>query len=488
MARLTILLAWLLSLFLVSIAPAEPQRWEGSVELPGGQKLNFEVSLEKDAGTISIPAQGAKDLALTSVAIGEKITFTLALPNAAANAVWEFTPSADGKTAEGTLKQMGQEFKSTMKALAPGEAAKGSNRPQEPKPPFPYTSEDVTITVAPPQAAPGTNDPPKAHTLAGTLTIPEGKGPFPAVILVSGSGPQDRDEQLLGHKPFLVLADHLTRKGIAVLRYDDRGVGKSTGDFVTGASDDFAEDALAALKFLADRSEVDRAKVGIVGHSEGGLIAPMVAAASDVPRFIVLLAGPGIAGSDLLVLQGRLISEAGGVSKEDAVRNAEESRKILEMIRDGKPSDEVSQALRKAIDDELATDPKTKDKPAEERSKQSEQMVTQQMSALASPWIRRFLQIDPTVALAKVKVPVLAINGEKDLQVPPKENLTGIERSLKAGGNTRFTTKELPGLNHLFQTCTTGSPSEYADIDETFAPAALDAVSSWILETTGKPR
>lgn len=486
--RLSTLLVALLTLSLALFANAQPQRWEGSVELPGGQKLSFEVSLEKDSGTISIPAQGAKDLALTGITVGEKITFTLALPNAAANAVWEFTASKDGKTAEGVLKQMGQQFPSTMRALAAGEVAKGSNRPQEPKAPFPYKSEDVTITVGTPNASPGPEGEPKGHTLSGTLTIPEGKGPFPGVILVSGSGPQDRDEQLLGHKPFLVLADHLTRKGIAVLRYDDRGVGQSTGDFAKGTSDDLAEDALAAIKFLASRPDVNPAQVGIVGHSEGGLIAPMVAATSDVPKFLVLLAGPGMPGADLLVLQGRLISEAGGVSKEDAARNAESSRKLLEMIREGKSADEVRAAFRQAIEEELATGPRTKDTPAEERAKQAEEMATQQASALSSPWMKRFLQIDPTIALAKVKVPVLALNGEKDLQVPPKENLAGIEQALKAGGNTRFTMKELAGLNHLFQTCTTGSPSEYADISETFAPAALQAVSDWILETTGKPR
>jgi uncharacterized protein len=485
--RLMVLLLTIWTVVSAGFAFAEPQRWEGSVELPGGQKLNFEVALEKDTGTISIPAQGAKDLALTSVTLGEKISFTLKLPSVAASAVWEFKVSEDGKSAEGVLKQMGQEFPSKMKALAAGESAKGSNRPQEPKAPFPYKSEEVTIIVGTAGGGLGRDARPKGHTLSGTLTLPEGKGPFPGVILVSGSGPQDRDELLLGHKPFLVLADHLTRKGIAVLRYDDRGVGRSSGNFALGTSDDFAEDAQAAIKFLAARPEINASQVGIVGHSEGGLIAPMVAAVSDIPKFIVLLAGPGMPGLDLLVLQGRLISEAGGLSKEDAARNAESSRKILEMVRDGKSADEVREAFRLAIEENLAQNPGTKDTPAEERAKQAEQMATQQTASISTPWMKRFLQYDPAAALAKVKVPVLALNGEKDLQVPPKENLSGIESSLKAGGNTRFTTKQLPGLNHLFQTCTTGSPSEYAEIEETFAPAALEAVSSWILETAAKP-
>ncbi len=469
--------AFLFAFLAAAVAFAEPQRWAGAVELPGGVKLNFEITLDKDKGTISIPQQGAKDLALSDVSIGETIKFTLKVPNPAANAVWEFTPAADGKTAEGTLKQMGQEFKSTMKALAAGEAAKGMNRPQEPKAPFPYKNEEVSVKVEK-----------GGHSLAGVLSVPEGKGPFPGVILVSGSGPQDRDEQLVGHKPFLVLADHLTRKGIAVLRYDDRGVGKSTGDFSASTSDDFADDALAAITFLAARPEINPKLVGIVGHSEGGLIAPMVAAVSPVPTFIVLLAGPGMPGSDLLALQGRLISEANGTKPEDAARNAEKSRTILEMFRDNKPEPDIRAAILAAIEAELAIEPTTKDKPAEERTKLANESTTQQMMTMASPWMRRFLQIDPTVALRKVTIPVLALNGEKDLQVPPKENLAGIAEALKAAGNAHVTTKELPGLNHLFQTSETGSPSEYADIEETFAPAALDAVTAWILELAAKGR
>jgi uncharacterized protein len=452
-------------------ATEEPQRWEGSVELPGGMKLDFSVALTAAGGTISIPMQGVKDLALSDVTIGESMGFTLPLGSEKANAVWSFTLTANGDLAKGTLNQMGQEFASTLKRLGAGETAKGMNRPQEPKPPFPYASEDVTITVAD-----------GGHTLAGTLTIPAGKGPFPAVILVSGSGPQDRDEQLMGHKPFLVIADHLTRNGAAVLRYDDRGVGKSTGDFQAGTSDDFAVDALAAVTFLAKRGEVDPARVGIVGHSEGGLIAPMVAATSDVPRFIVLLAGPGMPSVDLLVLQGRLIAEAGGMSPEEAKRTSDMSASILAMVAANKPEDEVKKALREAVEAELKASPEHKDKTAEELATLTDQSMTQQWRMINSPWMKRFLAIDPREALRKVTVPVLAVNGGKDLQVPPKENLAGIAEALKEAGNAKVTTLELPGLNHLFQTSATGSPSEYATIEETFAPAALDAVTAWILK------
>jgi pimeloyl-ACP methyl ester carboxylesterase len=437
-------------------------------------KLEFSVALTNGGGTISIPIQGVKDLPLIDVTTGEAMGFTLALGNANANAVWSFKVAPDGKTAEGTLKQMGQEFKSTLKRLGEGESAKELKRPQEPKPPFPYASEEVTIKVEKGRVV--------GHTLAGTFSRPEGKGPFPAVILVSGSGPQDRDEQLLGHRPFLVLADHLTRAGIAVLRYDDRGVGTSTGDFQAATSDDFADDAEAAITYLASRGEVDAKRVGIVGHSEGGLIAPIVAARSDVPRFIVLLAGPGMPSVELLALQGRLIAEASGATPDAAKRSAEQSEKILAMIAADKPDEEIKKALREALEAEFATNPETKDTPEAERATKIDQLAEQQWAAIGSPWMRRFLAMDPREALRKVKVPVLAVNGEKDLQVPPKENLAGIAQALKEGANPPLTTIELPGLNHLFQTSVTGSPSEYQTIEETFAPVALDAVTGWILK------
>jgi pimeloyl-ACP methyl ester carboxylesterase len=439
-------------------------------------KLEFTVALEEAAGTISIPMQGVKDLALSDVTgRGPTIRFTLKPAGApeAAHAKFSWDVAEDGTSKGGLLRQMGQEFTVTAKRLAAGEAAPEMRRPQEPKPPFPYLSEEVEIKVG------------ESHVLSGTLTVPEGKGPFPGVILVSGSGPQDRDEALLGHKPFLVLADHLTRSGVAVLRYDDRGVGKSTGNFAKATSDDFGVDALAALEFLSRRPEIDAGKVGIVGHSEGGLIASMVAATSDLPRFIVLLAGPGMRGLELLVLQGRLITEASGADAETAARNAAASERVLRAVVDGKTDDAVRRLLREAVEAELAMNAATKDKPAEERAAMAEQTVQQQAASVLSPWVKRFLAIDPAESLRKVRVPVLAMIGEKDLQVPPKENLEAIRAALSAGGNTKVTLKEMAGLNHLFQTAKTGAPGEYVEIEETFAPAALEAVSGWIREVTG---
>lgn len=455
---------------------AAPESWTGVVELPGGAKLEFSVALEEASGTISIPVQGVKDLPLADVTgRGNAIRFTIkpAGTPEATHAKFSWEVGEDGTAKDGLLRQMGQEFKVTAKRLAAGQEAPQMKRPQEPKPPFPYRTEEVEVKVA------------DGHALAGTLTLPEGKGPFPGVILVSGSGPQDRDESLLGHKPFLVLADHLTRAGVAVLRYDDRGVGRSTGNFATATSDDFAVDALAALEYLSKRAEIDAAKVGIVGHSEGGLIAPMVAAKSEVPKFLVLLAGPGMRGVELLVLQGRLIAEASGADAATAARNAAASERVLRAIVEGASDEAVLKVLREVVEAELAVNESTKDRPAEERAGLVEQTVKQQAAAVLSPWMKRFLAIDPAESLRQVRVPVLALIGEKDLQVPPKENLAGIAAALKAGGNERGTLREMVGLNHLFQTAKTGSPSEYVEIEETFAPAALEAVSGWILEVTG---
>ncbi len=462
----------LLFLFLFLARPADERAtWTGTVELPGGMKLDFSVELGKDSGTISIPLQGAKDLPLSGVSVTDK---ELKFGIASAGAAWEMKVSDDGKSATGVLKQ-GGEFKTTMKRLAAGEsAAKELKRPQEPKAPFPYEALEVSF-----------ENKPAGATFAGTLTLPKGSGPFPCVVMVTGSGPQDRDEALLGHRPFLVIADHLTRHGIAVLRYDDRGVAKSTGKFATATSDDFADDALAAVEFLKTRKEVDAKKIGIVGHSEGGLIAPICAAKSKEVAFIVLLAGTGISGAELLPIQSKLISIATGTPAADAERQAKTSSGIFALMIAGKTDAELKAAIRAAVLEELRLEPETKDLPEAELNKKADQMVAEQAAEILNPWFKRFLVLDPRENLKKVTCPVLALNGEKDLQVPPKQNLPQIEKALKDSGNKDVTTIEFPGLNHLFQNCKTGSPTEYAEIEETFAPVALEAVTNWIRKRTG---
>ncbi|MDQ1274798.1 MAG: uncharacterized protein QG610_370, partial [Euryarchaeota archaeon] len=320
--------------------------------------------------------------------------------------------------------------------------------------------------------------------LAGTLTLPQSEGPFPAVILISGSGQQNRDEEILGHRPFLVLSDYLTRRGIAVLRVDDRGVGGSTGDFSQATTEDFARDVLAGIDCLKSREDIDSTRIGLIGHSEGGLIAPIVASSSSDVAFIVMMAGPGITGEEILYLQSDLIFRAEGVDNETIARNNALMKSIYSVIKEEQNDDIAAEKLQKLIMDEVANMSEEEKKNSGYSEEALEAQVNAQVQNLISPWMRSFLTYDPAPTLMKVTCPVLAINGEKDLQVPPEENLQAIEEALKAGGNRDYTVKELPGLNHLFQTAQTGSPSEYSKINETVSPVALELIGDWISERT----
>jgi fermentation-respiration switch protein FrsA (DUF1100 family) len=362
--------------------------------------------------------------------------------------------SADLSSIDGTLTQMGGSLPLALKPVK-DQAAAEPRRPQNPVKPHPYREEEVTYA----NKAGG-------NTLAATLTVPPGKGPFPAVLLIVGSGPHDRDESLMGHKPFLVLADYLTRKGIVVLRADKRGVGKSTGDPETATAADYAADAEAGVAFLRTRPEVDPHKIGLIGHSEGGVIAPMAAVANPGVAFIVMMAGPGVRGDQIIVEQARLIAEAGGASKEKAADSAAKERELLTLLETEKDSAVLDKELR----EKLAADG------------MPEAQIGPSIKIVTSPWFRYYLTYDPAATLRKVACPVLAINGSLDLQVPPAQNLPAIRKALEEGGNKHFEVDELPGLNHLFQTAKTGSPAEYGEIEETISPLALDKMGSWILK------
>lgn len=334
-------------------------------------------------------------------------------------------------------------------------------RPQNPKKPYPYREEEVTFVN------------PKAQiSLAGTLTIPSGQGPFPAAILIAGSGPHDRDENVAGHRPFLVLADHLTRKGVAVLRYDKRGIGKSTGKYDQATTEDFASDATAALDYLKSRKEINSKRIGLIGHSEGGLIAPMIASRSSDVAWIVLLAAPGLKGEQIMLLQSELILKAAGFDDERIARARDFNLQSYALARKERDPEVLETKLADLVD---STGMSTTLPPT---------MLKPQAQMMTSPWFRFFLDYDPVPALKKTQCPVLAINGDKDLQIASKENLAQIEKALQEGGNKDFQTHELAGLNHLFQHAPTGSPSEYGGIQETFAPEALTFVSDWILKRT----
>ena len=397
--------------------------------------------------TMDSPDQGANGIPTTETTF-ENSTLTVTATNLGATFKGEFVDD----TIEGTFSQGGMQIplkltREAMKRLV-------ANRPQEPKEPYPYYSEEVTF---------------ENHEadimLAGTLTLPEKEGNFPAVVLITGSGPQDRNEELMGHKPFLVLADHLTKNGIAVLRYDDRGFGKSTGNFATATSADFASDVESAVAYLKTREEIDAIKIGLIGHSEGGLIAPMVASKSEDVNFIVLLAGPGLRGDKILLLQQELIARASGTSEENLRLTKELNTEVFIMVSESNDLEilkkDLTGYLSKALNNEY--------KQLVPAGMPVDNFVATQINAIATPWMVFFMKHDPAVVLEKVNCPVLAINGEKDLQVPPKENLTAIAQALEKGGNKNVKTIELPGLNHLFQESQTGVPSEYGTIEQTFA-------------------
>jgi pimeloyl-ACP methyl ester carboxylesterase len=333
--------------------------------------------------------------------------------------------------------------------------------------PFPYRNEEVEY----PNAA-------ASITLAGTLTMPETGGPFPAAILISGSGAQDRDEMVFGHRPFLVMADYLTRQGIAVLRVDDRGVGGSTGSIVESTTEDFAGDVLAGIEYLKTREEIDSAHIGLIGHSEGGLIAPMVAGRSDAVAFLVLLAAPAVTGEEILYDQSVLIGRASGAGEDQIQRNRKIQGKIFAILKSDMNDAEMRSELRKVFSD---VGEQLTEEGRAAAGLDTEAAIDAQVGSVLNPWFRFFLTYDPRPALEKLTCPVLAMIGSKDLQVPPEKNLELTAEALETGGNSDFTTEELAGLNHMFQTAGSGALTEYGQIEETMAPRALEMISDWIL-------
>lgn len=437
--------------------------WTGEISI-SGMKLGFEMHITAQdkayQSVMDIPAQKAMGIKMTSTKFENSM---LRIESAEIHGVFE--GKLENDLFSGTFSQNGNELPFTMKR---GKAAlKVMLRPQEPKAPFAYESKEVSFVNTKDQV-----------TLAGTLTLPKGKGPFPAVILVSGSGQQDRNSEILGHKPFFVLADYLTNNGIAVLRYDDRGAGESTGDPTNATSADFARDTEAALAFLKGCKEINKKKIGIIGHSEGGMIAPMVAAnKKNKVAFLVLLAGPSLKGKEILLEQQTLISRAAGESEEEIEKNRKMSKALFQFIEENQKSSSLKEDLFGF----------TKNYITEHKLELPENFSVDQMAQLlansyATPWITYFLLHDPKEDILKLKCPVLALNGEKDLQVVAQANINQFNSYAKESGNKQFTTKIFQDLNHLFQHCKTGAPEEYAEIEETFAPEVLEFIKNWIVE------
>jgi pimeloyl-ACP methyl ester carboxylesterase len=442
--------------------------WTGKLALPNSMELTIVFNLSKDdAGkystTLDSPDQGAIAIPTESTTInGDSILIKIPV----IQGFYAGKIFFDNMEIVGKWYQGGMSLDLSVKKV---DKLEGPKRPQEPKEPFPYYSEEVLFENELDNVV-----------LAGTLTFPKQGNNFPAVVMITGSGGQNRNEELLGHKPFLVIADYLTKNGIAVLRFDDRGIAQSTGDHNAATSEDFARDVLSAIDFLKTRKEMNQSKIGLIGHSEGGLIAPMVAVQSNDVAFIVLMAGTGIPGDSILYLQGALIQRAEGTSEDEIQRSITLQKEIFSIVKNT-DNDEL---LNKNLEEKFRSEYSKMTEDEKNKLGDPEVYLKMQMQTITSPWFKYFLRYDPGPTLEQVKCPVLAINGEKDLQVPPKENLSAIASALKKGNNTNFETKELAGLNHLFQTSTTGKISEYGKIEETISPVALETILNWIKKIT----
>jgi len=462
---LFLLLAWPLRAQLGGVEGT----WQGTLNV-GAVSLRLGLHVAKDASGALVSTLDSIDQGAMGIPVGttkfDQGKLHLELPNLRAS--FDGTLSADGNEISGTFTQ-GGDLPLTFRRVAEVEKLK---RPQTPKAPFPYVAEDVTY-----EGQGGVK-------LAGTLTLPKGSGPFPAAILITGSGPQDRDETLFEHKPFFVIADALTRRGIAVLRVDDRGVGKSAGKSSEATLDDLAGDVLAGTAYLRGRKEVDGNRIGLIGHSEGGIVGPLAASRDPRVAFVVMLAGTGVPGDQVMERQAEMIAHSAGASDAAIAQNRTVQKAMIEALRDSKDPQGAVAKMR------LSWEKLKFSAPDDVRQQMAshEQAVFAQVAAFASPELRSFVFYDPAPTLRKLKMPILALNGSRDLQVSPAQNLPVIAAALAAGGNKDYTTKELPGLNHLFQQCHECTLAEYTTLEETFSPSALELMGDWILKHSSLQR
>jgi uncharacterized protein len=480
MFRLSVLVAFTVFTVLLtgvsSIASAQSAQdrlagsWLGALEIPGGKlRIVFHFSSEGEniTATMDSPDQDVRGIPVGEVTLdGDKVSVDVPVVSGG----FEGRLLSDGNSIEGKWKQGGMDMSLLLNRV---DSVEGPRRPQEPQPPFPYDSHELGFT----------NSKDDVY-LGGTLTLPRGEGPFPAVVLVSGSGAQDRDESIAGHRPFFVLADYLTRRGVAVLRYDDRGVGESTGNISESTTQDFAGDVLAAIATLSRRSDIDDSRIGIIGHSEGGVVAAIAAASSDEVAFIIMMAGTGLPGEAIILMQGEMILRANGATEEVITQSRSLQRRLFDIVQRVEDAKEGVEAVKRELRRHIDT------LDAEVRAGMGipENMVDayidMQAKQIYTPWFRNFLTLDPREWLRQVDIPVLALLGEKDLQVPAKVNFEAIEKALAEKRHPLSRVEILQGLNHLFQTAGSGSPNEYFTIEETIAELALDTMGEWLREVT----
>ena len=441
-------------------------RWVGKLQVTGGQLTLVLRIQESESGKLSAfldsPDQGAYDIPCDSVVYSAP---HLKVIIGAIGGQYEAT--LEDNSLRGQFIQGGASSPLVLTPSAEGD--RSTLHPQEPKKPYPYLAEEVRFV--------NSTD---GDTLAGTLTMPTTPGPHRAVVMITGSGPQSRDEPVMNHRPFLVWADALTRLGIAVLRYDDRGVGASTGNFNEARTADLARDVEAAVDYLRSRKEIDNQRIGLIGHSEGGMIAPIVAVSrpKDV-SFIVLLAAPGLRGDSILVMQNEIISRRSHTPDSIREATAQLNRSLFALLVPPTTDEEaLRQSLAEVLRGAFFDGPLAPPMPHE----QVELAINQEMEMLTAPWMRDFLRYDPAPMLSRVQCPVLAVQGSEDVQVPAAANLPIVEKALTLHGNKAVTVKEFPGLNHMLQHCQTCLPDEYGEIRETVSPEVLQFVGEWILK------
>jgi fermentation-respiration switch protein FrsA (DUF1100 family) len=360
-----------------------------------------------------------------------------------------------GDVISGFATQGGQKLALDFKKV---DKIEGAKRPQMPARPFPYTEEEVALQNG-------------QVKLGGTLSLPKGDGPFPAAIFLTGSGAQDRDETLFEHKPFLVISDYLVRNGIATLRLDDRGVGKSTGNLAYSTIEDLAGDAIAALEFLKTRKEIHARKIGFLGHSEGGVTGPLAAVRSSEAAFVILLAAPGVVGDQILIEQGQFGLKAANAPAEVLAFQKRFHDTFLPLVKTERDNDVLAKKLVEAWEKWKSEDPV---------AKSMDRQVAPQLQQLLLPAMHGFIRHDPAPVLSQLKCPVLALNGTLDTQVPYYQNLPAITLALAKASHPDFTVTSIPHLNHLFQTAKTGSLTEYRQIEETISPRVLELLAQWL--------
>lgn len=447
----------------VALAPPDGV-WEGRLQGAVRMRIHLVTENGQRAAQLDSPDQGATGLALEIRHLSDD-SLSVWLP--AANGGWSGRISADASTLSGVWSQGVASIPLTLTRLTD---EPDDRKPQEPRPPFPYTVTDVSFE----NIAAGI-------VLAGTLTSPKDTSKSPAVVLVSGSGPQDRDSQIAGHRPFKLIADRLTRAGIAVLRYDDRGIGKSTGRFGDASTTDFGTDAAAAVAYLRTRPDIDGKRIAVIGHSEGGLVAPWVAARDPDLAAIVSLAGPTVRGDVLLAAQSRALMRAASRDSAGQERTLAFNREVWRYALEDTPADTAAARVTRATRAFVMA------LPASDLAQIGDPQAFIQTTAMqvTNPWFRSFVRFDPGPDLAKVNVPMLAYFGERDLQVPPDANVPALQERFTGPRAKRLTVRRWPGLNHLFQRATIGLPGEYGLLEETLSPEMLDALTAWLQATLG---